>query len=437
MPNRRTFVLDTSVLLSSPNAYLAFQEHEVVIPLVVISELEGKRHDPELGYLARAAIRGLESLRLQGTESLRAGIQVNERGGTVRVEINHTDQQGLPDALRVSRAHDTRILAVAHNLASEGKDVTVVSKDMPMRLLADVVGLRAEEFRSEQLVVDDRYTGMVTHHVAKEALDSFYETGTLSLRELAVPVNTGVVLAVGRTKALGRVTKVTASGEAEIAMVPHSIKAFSMEGRSAEQKVALAHLLDESVGIVSLGGAAGTGKSLLALAAALEAVVERRSMERVVVFRPLFAVGGQDLGYLPGTEADKMSPWGAAVFDALRAITTDDVIDEVIGRGVLEVLPLTHIRGRTLGPRTVVIIDEAQNLEKPILLTALSRLGEGSRAFLTHDVAQRDNLRVGRHDGVAAVVERLKGDPLFAHVTLTKSERSPIAALVTALLDDA
>jgi PhoH-like ATPase len=154
-----------------------------------------------------------------------------------------------------------------------------------------------------------------------------------------------------------------------------------------------------------------------------------------MVFRPLYAVGGQDLGYLPGSENEKMSPWAQAVFDTLGAVAAPEVIDEVLTRGLIEVLPLTHIRGRSLHD-AFVIVDEAQSLERNVLLTVLSRLGKGSKVVLTHDVAQRDNLRVGRHDGVAAVVEKLKGHPLFAHVTLTRSERSPIASLVTELLED-
>jgi PhoH-like ATPase len=209
---------------------------------------------------------------------------------------------------------------------------------------------------------------------------------------------------------------------------------FDLHGRSAEQRVALDLLADDDVGIVSLGGPAGTGKSVLALAAGLDAVLEQRTHNRVVVFRPLYAVGGQELGFLPGSESEKMSPWAAAVVDALEAITGPEVVDEVLSRDLLEVLPLTHIRGRSLTD-SFVVIDEAQNLERGVLLTALSRLGAGSRVVLTHDVAQRDNLHVGRHDGIASVVDTLKGHPIFGHVTLHRSERSAIAALVTQLLD--
>ncbi len=163
--------------------------------------------------------------------------------------------------------------------------------------------------------------------------------------------------------------------------------------------------------------------------------MERRQHRKVVVFRPLYAVGGQELGYLPGSEQEKMSPWGQAVFDTLEALVSRDLLDEVLDRKLLEVLPLTHIRGRSLHD-AFVIVDEAQSLERNVLLAVLSRVGQNSRVVLTHDVAQRDNLRVGRHDGVAAVIEALKGHPLFAHVTLTRSERSPIAALVTEMLED-
>jgi PhoH-like ATPase len=238
------------------------------------------------------------------------------------------------------------------------------------------------------------------------------------------------VLISERGSALGRMT-----ADKQVRLIRAERDVFGIHGRSAEQRVALDLLTDPEVGIVSMGGRAGTGKSALALCAGLEAVMERRAHRKVVVFRPLYAVGGQELGYLPGTEGEKMSPWAQAVFDTLGSIVSQHVIDEILERGLLEVLPLTHIRGRSLHD-SFVIVDEAQSLERGVLLTVLSRIGQGSRVVLTHDIAQRDNLRVGRHDGVVAVVEALKGHPLFAHVTLTRSERSPIAALVTEMLEE-
>ena len=427
-PASRTYVLDTSVLLSDPHAMLRFDEHEVVVPIVVVSELEAKRTHPELGYFARTALRLLDDLRVSHGR-LDEPLSIGDRGGTLRVELNHSDVSVLPSGMSVAD-NDARILAVARNLAAEGRDVVLVSKDLPMRVKASAVGLMAEEYLAE-LVVESGWTGMAEVDVSADAIDELYADGGIDLdaaRDL--PCHTGLVMVSERGSALGRVTP-----EKRVRLVRGDREAFGLHGRSAEQRVALDLLLDPDIGIVSLGGRAGTGKSALALCAGLEAVLERRLHRKVMVFRPLYAVGGQDLGYLPGTENEKMNPWAQAVFDTLGSVTTAEVVEEVLDRGMLEVLPLTHIRGRSLHD-AFVIVDEAQSLERNVLLTVLSRIGKDSRVVLTHDVAQRDNLRVGRHDGVVAVVEKLKGHPLFAHVTLTRSERSPIAALVTEMLED-
>ncbi|MEU0316743.1 PhoH family protein [Nocardioides sp. NPDC006273] len=426
----RTYVLDTSVLLSDPKAMTRFAEHQVVLPVVVITELEGKRHHPELGYFARSALRQLDELRITHGR-LDTAVPVGEEGGTIRVELNHTDPSSLPSGFRLGD-NDTRILAVARNLKGDGLDVTLVSKDLPMRIKASAVGLEAEDYRGERINDSDPgYSGMAELDVASADLDELYDDGVLDLDSARdLPCHTGLVLMSDRGTALGRV-----GPDKQIHLVRGDREAFGIHGRSAEQRIALEMLLDPEVGIVSLGGRAGTGKSALALCAGLEAVMERNQHKKVVIFRPLFAVGGQELGYLPGTEGEKMSPWGQAVFDTLSAVTTQEVIDEIIDRGMLEVLPLTHIRGRSLHD-SFVIVDEAQSLERNVLLTVLSRIGANSKVVLTHDVAQRDNLRVGRHDGVVAVIEKLKGHPLFSHVTLTRSERSPIAALVTEMLEN-
>ncbi len=422
----KTFVLDTSVLLSDPGAMSKFAEHEVVVPLVVISELEGKRDHPELGWFARQALHVLDDLRI---EHGRLDQPIPLGLGTLRVELNHSSLEGLPAGFRVAD-NDSRILAVAFNFAAEGRDVVLVSKDLPLRVKAASIGLMAQEYRAE-LARTTGWTGMDELTVDAADLDSLYETGRLDLPEAReLPTHTGLVLLSDRGSGLGRVAP-----DKSVRLVRGDRDAFGVHGRSAEQRVALELLLDPEIGIVSLGGRAGTGKSALALCAGLESVLERRAQKKVVVFRPLYAVGGQELGYLPGDASEKMGPWAQAVFDTLGALVAPEVVEEVMARGLLEVLPLTHIRGRSLHD-TFVIVDEAQSLERGVLLTVLSRLGQGSRVVLTHDVAQRDNLRVGRHDGVAAVIEKLKGHPLFAHVTLTRSERSPIAALVTDLLED-
>ena len=422
--------------MADPQALKRFAEHEVVIPIAVIGELETKRDHPELGFFARGALRALDELRISNGR-LDQPIQITQEGGTLSVELNHTDLSALPQGFLRDGTNDSRILAIAKNLMSDGRNVVLVTKDLPLRVKASSVGVEAEEYRAE-LVMNSGWTGMVEETVPGKIIDELYahdrahyKFDNESVNESGTkhPVNTGVVLHSEKGSALARIT---ASGELQL--VRGDRTAFGLHGRSAEQRVALDLLLDPEIGIVSLGGRAGTGKSALALATGLEAVMERRQHKKVVIFRPLYPVGGQELGYLPGSEGEKMSPWAQAVFDTLGALVSQAVIDEIIARGLIEVLPLTHIRGRSLHD-AFVIVDEAQSLERGVLLTVLSRIGQNSRVVLTHDVAQRDNLRVGRHDGVVAVVETLKGNPLFAHVTLTRSERSQIAALVTELLE--
>lgn len=425
---RKTFVLDTSVLLADPGALYKFAEHEVIIPIAVIGELETKRDHPELGYFARAALRALDDLRITHGR-LDQALTVTPEGGTLSVELNHTDLSTLPHGFLRDGTNDSRILAIAKNLMSDGKSVVLVTKDLPLRVKASSVGVEAQEYLAE-LVSSSGWTGIIELAVASNVIDDLYASERAD-HEAAheLPVHTGVVLHSDRASALARVTV-----DKQLQLVRGDRNVFGLHGRSAEQRIALDLLLDDSVGIVSLGGRAGTGKSALALCAGLEAVMEKRIHKKVLIFRPLYPVGGQELGYLPGSEGEKMSPWAQAVFDTLGALVSQPVIDEIVDRGLIEVLPLTHIRGRSLHD-SFVIVDEAQSLERGVLLTVLSRIGQGSRVILTHDVGQRDNLRVGRHDGVVAVVETLKGHPLFAHITLTRSERSPIAALVTQMLE--
>lgn len=426
--SKKTYVLDTSVLLADPGALTRFAEHEVIIPIVVIGELETKRDHPELGFFARAALRALDDLRVTHGR-LDQPIRVTSEGGTLSVELNHSDLSSLPQGFLRDGSNDSRILATARNFMADGRTVVLVSKDLPLRVKASAVGVEAQEYLAE-LASSSGWTGMTELTVGASLIDDLYSSDRAE-HDIAqtLPCHTGVVLHSEKGSALARVTP-----EKNLQLVRGDRTAFGLHGRSAEQRVALDLLLDPEIGIVSMGGRAGTGKSALALCAGLEAVMERRQQKKVLVFRPLYPVGGQELGYLPGSEGEKMSPWAQAVFDTLGALVSQAVIDEILDRGLIEVLPLTHIRGRSLHD-SYVIVDEAQSLERGVLLTVLSRIGQGSRVVLTHDVAQRDNLRVGRHDGVVAVVETLKGHPLFAHITLTRSERSPIAALVTELLE--
>lgn len=424
---QRTYVLDTSVLLSDPRAIFRFAEHEVVLPVVVISELEKKRNDPELGYFARQALRFLDNLRVKH-ERLDMPVEVGD-GGTLRVELNHSSDSALPSGLRLGD-NDTRILSVALNLSNEGLDVVVVSKDLPLRVKASSIGLAAEEYRAE-LAADSGWTGLAEISLSGDEMQKLYDKEELRTTLVDdLPRNTNLVVHSERGSALARVV-----GPKNIELVRGDRDLFGLHGRSAEQRLAIDMLQDQKLGIVSLGGRAGTGKSALALCAGLDAVLEKRLHKKIMVFRPLYAVGGQNLGYLPGDADEKMNPWAQATFDTLGSVVSDNVMEEIVERGLIEVLPLTHIRGRSLHD-AFVIVDEAQSLERNVLLTVLSRIGQNSRVVLTHDVAQRDNLLVGRHDGIASVIEALKGQNLFGHITLQRSERSDIAALVTDLLDN-
>lgn len=486
----KTYVLDTSILLSDPRAPLRFAEHHVVLPIAVVVELEAKRHHPELGFFARKALHLLDDLRItQGR--LDKSVKVGSQGGTLRVELGLVDSQILPEGMRLGD-NDTKILAVAANLAQRGQTVIVVSKDLPMRVKAAAIGLQAQEYRNDMASANS-YTGIVYASMDESDMARLWQEGSVESSCLNItanhdqgspayskpndppdqagqpqqagqpgqapetpqtppqmpeelhldsdedldiinllstqPVNTGVIMTSSRGNALG----VLESAD-RVRVVRTDREVFGVRGHSAEQRIAIDHLLNPKIGIVSLGGRAGTGKSALALAAGLDAVVERREHRKVMVFRPLYAVGGQSLGFLPGSGEEKMDPWAQAVYDTLSAVVAPEIVEEVGARGQLEVLPLTHIRGRSLHD-AFVIVDEAQSLERNVLLTVLSRIGQNAKVVLTHDVSQRDNLRVGRWDGIAAVIEDLKGQEIFAHTTLVRSERSEIADLVTSLLD--
>lgn len=417
------FVLDTSVILSDTRALERLSDQHIVLPLAVLTELEAKRNHPDLGYPARSALRYLEGFRNE--YSLTEPIQTSA-GGSIRVEMNHISTSDLPENFRTPD-NDNRILAVAANLASDGVDVTLLTKDLPLRLMASVVGVKASDYDYEANV-DADWLGMQTIKVDGYVVDNFYEEDRVWLDEtIVMPVNTGIILKSNQQSALGRIGR-----DGYIQKLASRLP-MGIEPRNAEQAIALDLLCDSNVGIVSIGGLAGSGKTIMALAAGVSAVKDKGSpIQKVIVFRPVSAVGSQDLGFLPGTADEKMAPWAVAVDDALESFMK---INEIRDLGpALKVLPLSHIRGRTL-KNTFVIIDEAQNLDLMTLVTALSRLGEGSRVVLTHDVTQRDNLRVGKYDGVARIVSTLSGSDLFAHVTMRKSERSAIAELVAGSFD--
>lgn len=422
-----TNVLDTSVLLSAGRtALLSFGGDNVVLPLVVIRELEAKRNDPNLGLAARSVLRALDGLRNEG--DIKKGVSLGKGYGSLRIETNNVHD--VPEALKNHPSNDSRIITVAYNLSQKSDDpVVLVSKDIPLKIMAEVVGVVTRDFVPAN-ISGEFIDKTETFIVPAEVISDIHEFGEVKL-DIDVPRNVGVIL---RSEDNHKSTALAIAGPQYIFHKVESPEIAGLESKSAEQAIAIDYLTDESVKIVSLGGRAGTGKTTLALAAGVEQL-NRGIYKKIIVFRSMHAVGGEELGFLPGTEAEKMDPWTAAIYDSLGSFMTKEQIQKLKVRGAIEVLPLTHIRGRTFNS-AFILIDESQNLERATILTALSRLGKGSKAVMSWDVSQRDNFRVGRHDGVYEVTSRLLGEKLFAHISLQKSERSDVAELVSRVLDD-
>lgn len=450
---RRTVVIDTSALIAAGKQPLfAYEGQEIVIPQIVLRELDKLRNDPERGYSARNALRALEALMVdedgKTAHMLNEPVKMDEKGGTLVVELNHVDESGLPASLKKRNGRDSdyendvRILAVAFNLKDmDKKNVVLVTNDLSLRVSANSIGIPAEEFANVVPEHGGEFTGIEEHFVAKETIDTLYKEGTVAVtltleKDSYFGVNFGVKLTSENSSALATVKSYNKfNNEATLAVVKNQ-DAWGMKPRSAEQRFALNHLMNPDIEIVSLGGRAGTGKTALAMAAALEQILENPDCkyEEIVVFRSPHAVGGQELGYLPGDGGEKMAPWADAIFDALKSFVSEDARKEIGERGLIEVLPMTHIRGRSLA-NAFVIIDEAQNLELPTLMTAVSRIGKNSKVVMTWDITQRDNLRVGRHNGVVAAVNEMAGEEIFAHTTLVRTERSRVAELASRVLE--
>lgn len=406
----------------------SFGEQNVVLPLVVVRELETKRNDPDLGLAARSVLRALEALLSEG--DLREGVSLGEGYGTIRIETNHIHD--VPDALKTYPSNDTKIVTVALNLSNElDEEVFLVTKDVPLKVTASIVGVKTLDF-VPQNISGDYIDNTEWRWVTADQINEVHDTGTVRL-DFDIPRNVGVIL---RNEENPKHTALVVSGKQYEFNLINQYEISGLESRSAEQALAINYLMDESVKIVSLGGRAGTGKTTLALAAGVEQLnINNGTYKKIIVFRSMHAVGGEELGFLPGTEAEKMDPWTAAIYDSLNSFLTPQQINLLKTKQAIEVLPLTHIRGRTFN-NAFIILDESQNLERATILTALSRLGKNSKAVMSWDVSQRDNFRVGRHDGVYEVASRLLGEKLFAHTSLKKSERSDVAELVSRVLDD-
>ncbi len=439
---RRTYVLDTNVLIADPEAPSRFEEHDVVIPLTVVEELDKlKTRVDETGGSARRAIRVLEDLRAQG--NLSQGVAL-PGGGRVWVEVNSAARPALPEGLAAD-TDDNRILATTANLAKElggESQVVLVSKDASLRIKAEAIKLTAEEYRHERVWIEEGYSGVATVEVTEELSELYANRGGEILTPQPLWTNQFVVLRAGTQSALGQVRASAAAGEpATVTLIGEVPDTFGVHARSKEQHFALHLMRDPRIPLVSLSGLAGTGKTYLAVAAGLEATMERDAYDRVLVFRPVVPVGRQDLGFLPGDVDEKISPWMKAIHDTLaqlfrgshdadrRESYVQDLVQGLLDDGTVQLEPLTFIRGRTF-VRTFAILDEAQNVEYGVLRSLASRLGEGSKLVLCHDTTQVDHPYVDPDSGVVALIERLKGEPMFGHVTLVKGERSPVAELV-------
>lgn len=439
-----TYVLDTCVLLADPAAMHRFDEHDVVLPLVVVEELDGqKTRMDEVGRNARTALRLIEEMRERSPSGLRDPI-VLPGGGTLRVEGNHVDQQ-LPPYLDPVKP-DHRILSVA--LGTGG---TLVTKDGALRIKGSQLGAAVEDYRADTVQVDEHYSGIATLDLGGDELDVLHRDGKVRLdarytdeHDEALWVNQSLVLRSGRSSSgLARVTSCHPDGSVDVQRIAGSPRAFGVSARDVRQTFALDLLTDPSVPCVSLMGMAGTGKTFLALAAGLEQVIEARAYRRLSVYRPLVAVGRQEVGYLPGDLDEKLQPWMAAVHDNLYSLFRSDddsdgfagghrevqsAVDALLDRGQLEMAAITYLRGRSITDE-YVIVDEAQNLELPTLKVILTRMAAGSKLVFCGDLSQVDNPYISPFGGMAALIEKLKGTDLFGHVTMSKGVRSPLAEL--------
>ena len=430
----RTFVLDTCVLLADPNAPLRFDEHEVVLPLVVVEELDRKKtRMDEVGSNARGAIRLLESLGASRFGGLREPVTLPS-GGHLRIEINGVTSDRLPKVLDPTTP-DHRILATCFNLDSP----VLVTKDASLRIKGAQLGLEVQDYRADTVQVDRLHSGIIEHEVNSETIDRLFEEGKLKVEAEAL-VNEFVVLRAGRSRS-GLARVIDDGGDVvTLERVPTHVRAFGVEPKNLPQTVAMHQLLDPDIAAVSMMGNAGSGKTFLALAAALEQVLEQRRYRRVSVYRPLVAVGRQEVGFLPGDLSEKLAPWMAAVNDNLYALFAEGgadgakaAVEELLARGELELAAITYLRGRSITDE-YVIIDEAQNLELPTLKVILTRMGRNSKVVFCGDLSQVDNPYISPYGGMAALIEKFKGSPLFSHVTLDRTIRSPLAEMAASVL---
>ncbi len=434
---KKTYVLDTNVLLHDPNALFAFEDNEVVLPIYVIEEIDNFKKDlSELGRNAREVARLLDGLRARG--GLAEGVTL-DGGGVLRVALGPRPQAGSP-AAQGSQQMDRLILdtALAARDATEGRRTILLTKDVNMRVRGDALGLETADFDAERISIDELYTGVAEIETTPEVIEEFYATGEVALDEPLVVNQYAILGSPGRPhqSALARF-----DGERARPISKLAGGVWGIKPRNKEQHFALDLLLADDVQVVTLVGKAGTGKTLMALAAGLQKALEDQGFHKLLVARPIFPLG-RDIGYLPGDIEEKLNPWMQPIYDNLEHLLgfgkeqrrDGRSASELFELGYIEVEPLTYIRGRSL-PNVYMIIDEAQNLTPHEVKTIITRAGDGTKIVLTGDPYQIDNPYIdASNNGLATVVERFKGQPIAGHITLTKGERSALAELATQLL---
>ncbi|MGG1678857.1 PhoH family protein [Neobacillus sp. NRS-1170] len=440
----KIYVLDTNVLLQDPYSIFSFEDNEVVIPAVVLEEVDSKkRYMDEVGRNARHVSRLIDGLRASG--KLHEKIPL-ENGGTIRIELNHRTFHELQDIF-IEKTNDNRILAVAKNLYLEeqtkenGKPVILVSKDALVRVKADAIGLDAEDFLNDRVVeIDHIYTGFYEVFIPIELLGRYYEKGELILSEIAnhpFYPNQFLIMKDSNGTSASAIGMVDKTSKKVKKLVLNQEHVWGIHPRNVQQTMAIELLLRKDVPLVTLIGKAGTGKTLLALAAGLMQTEDFREYKKLLVARPIVPVG-KDLGFLPGEKQEKLRPWMQPIYDNLEFLFNTKKpgeLDAILaGMGSIEVEALTYIRGRSL-PKQFIIIDEAQNLTKHEVKTILTRVGEGSKIVLMGDPEQIDHPYLDAYNnGLTYVVERFKDQVISGHVKLLKGERSGLARLAADLL---
>jgi len=444
-------VLDTSVLIADPNCLTAYPNCDIVIPLTVIEELDGLKTRPDdVGRAARSALRGLEEIRIRSGGSLAQPVPISpearhgddedlENRATVHIEINGIQRHLLHEHGLDADKPDNRIIGAALGQAHHAP-TTMVSNDAALRLKAAHLGLQAHEHHLSGQSSVSRPIGWTTIDCPAELVDDLYHSSRIELSTIPgnnpLVNNSFAVLRAGSQSALSRCL------DSELHLLGSaSPEAWGLRARSKEQRFALELLLDPEVSVVALDGRAGTGKTVLAIAAGLDQVVEQRRYEKLAVYRPLVPVGRADVGFLPGGLDEKLDPWMSAIHDAIVALTDQrsnrearTMIDELIARNQLSLESVTFLRGRSLH-RQLVVVDEAQNLEPTTLKTILTRIGEGTKVVFTGDTSQIDAPFLGEsNNALAVLINAFKGQHCFGHITLTACERSEVASLAAELL---